>query len=62
MPGQGCKSRDHYSLATMATVTDSVARILAEHGPLHEDAIVALLRDRGEAAATQIHGLKNRSL
>lgn len=54
MPDQGCKSRDHYSLATMATVTDSVARILAEHGPLHDDAIAALLRDNGEAVPEHV--------
>ena len=53
-PETGCKSRDHHSLATMATVTDSVARILAEHGPLHEDAIVELLRDSGETVPDRV--------
>lgn len=38
----------------MATVTDSVARILAEHGPLHEDAIAQLLRDSGEPVTDRV--------
>lgn len=35
-------------------MTDSVARILAEHGPLHEDAIVQLLQDGGEAVPDHV--------